>query len=103
MARARRTTREERARLRVRISIAAGLIAALGSCRGDNDAKSGGQKTTTPSKLYRVLRDVASQRNGIKHRVIVRTRHDRLGAVEDRIEKRGNHVESQHPRLDSFT
>src|SRR4029079_52740 len=40
---------------------------------------------------------------GVKHRVIVRTRRDRLNAVEDRVETHGNHVESQHTRLNAFT
>src|ERR1700741_657358 len=103
MARSTQTiTVRRRKRGIVRLSFAAVLLAMVCSHTAVNQARSDEPKRKAP-KLDRVLQRLAARGDDVKHRVIVRTRHNRAAAVADRLAKHGDHVESQHARIDAFT
>src|SRR4029453_12369696 len=90
-------------RLRViRLLGAAALLFAVFSHPAVNHAKDGDPKHK-PAKLDRVRKQAADRGDASSQRVIVRTRRDRAAAVADRLKKHGDHVESEHRRLNSFT
>src|SRR4029453_16765706 len=90
-------------RLRViRLLGAAALLFAVFSHPAVNHAKDGDPKHK-PAKLDRVRKQAADRGDSSDQRVIVRTRRDRGAAVADRLKRHGDHVESEHRRLNSFT
>jgi serine protease AprX len=62
----------------------------------------GHEPKAKPSKLDRVLRHAAAAGDRSAQRVIVRARRGQTSVVADRIRKHGDHIESEHQRLDSF-
>jgi serine protease AprX len=84
------------------VRLAAILLIALFSYPVVNHAGSGAPKQK-PSKLDKVLRKAADAADGSAQRVIVRTRKGQTSSVADRLKKRGDRVESEHRRLNSFT
>ena len=76
----------------VRLSFAAVLLVMVFSHSAVNQARSNEQKGKAP-KLDRVLQRLAARGDGVKHRVIVRTRHNRAAEVADRIQARVDQLE----------
>ena len=68
---------------------------AVNQARGPHRPKS--------AKLDQVLQHAADSGDGSEKRVIVRVRPGQSTAVQDRAKKRGDRVDSDHPRLSAFT
>jgi len=55
------------------------------------------------AKLDQVLQRAADSGDGSEQRVIVRVKPGQSTAVQDRAQKRGDHVDADHRRLSAFT
>src|SRR5262245_22151551 len=75
---------------------AALLFPVVNQAHGPDGKKKG-------SKLDRVLRKASEAGDTSTQRVIVRVRSGQAAAVVERLKKRGDRIEADHPRLEAFT